>query len=162
MCRYVAIIRQIFLSTLSLRRATENPLRQVVNRSISIHALLTESDVTPMVTPPSYKYFYPRSPYGERQQSSSYNAYLEEFLSTLSLRRATNPIRECQIVPIISIHALLTESDAACPFCENRIEKFLSTLSLRRATSAADSSSICSSNFYPRSPYGERRTSPKP
>ena len=35
-----------FLSTLSLRRATENPLRQVVNRRISIHALLAESDLS--------------------------------------------------------------------------------------------------------------------
>ena len=34
----------LFLSTLSLRRATENTLRQVINRSISIHALLAESD----------------------------------------------------------------------------------------------------------------------
>ena len=35
-----------FLSTLSLRRATENTLSKAINRSISIHALLAESDRT--------------------------------------------------------------------------------------------------------------------
>ena len=34
----------LFLSTLSLRRATKNALRQIINRCISIHALLAESD----------------------------------------------------------------------------------------------------------------------
>ena len=58
--------------------------------AISIHALLAESDVTPMVTPPSYKYFYPRSPCGERHA-----------------RRALGFVD-----PDISIHALLAESDS--------------------------------------------------
>ena len=56
------------------------------------------------------------------------------FLSTLSLRRATSARPETRRRDAISIHALLTESDA--------LPSFL----------------VCgSNNFYPRSPYGERR-----
>ena len=56
-----------------------------------------------------------------------------KFLSTLSLRRAT--IRKCQIIPIIqiSIHALLAESDGLSYFYIIKV-----------------------TNFYPRSPCGER------
>ena len=56
------------------------------------------------------------------------------FLSTLSLRRATRRVLKCDNRAIISIHALLAESDA---FRSPRIALmvgFLSTLSLRRAT----------------------------
>ena len=57
----------------------------------------------------------------------------------------------------ISIHALLAESDITIDGHALAITSFLSTLSLRRATSTVDSCSCCSSNFYPRSPCGERR-----
>ena len=58
---------------------------------------------------------------------------------------------------LISIHALLAESDQVNRNVANGERKFLSTLSLRRATRrhrADDGSPI---NFYPRSPCGERR-----
>ena len=100
--------------------------------------------------------FYPRSPCGERQKcctrqariaAISIHALLAEsdylhsntvrcgavFLSTLSLRRATKQGRHyigCKI--------------------------FLSTLSLRRATRCTTREFWPSSNFYPRSPCGER------
>ena len=147
-----------FLSTLSLRRATLNqiPPRRLhyhfyprspcgerlagVNNiaytdSISIHALLAESDWSnPRATVSTWK-----------------------FLSTLSLRRATSGyVRYC-IHARISIHALLAESDAVrvkifwvlCPF--------LSTLSLRRATLGQFQRVLLVGYFYPRSPCGERR-----
>ena len=80
-----------------------------------------------------------------------------KFLSTLSLRRATESIGTLRTVKVISIHALLAESDAnlprnqhqrkhisihallaesdiAPPSYKLRIYQFLSTLSLRRAT----------------------------
>ena len=101
-----------------------------------------------------------------------------KFLSTLSLRRAT--VFVCVICQrlAISIHALLAESDyRPGPFQLSRTE-FLSTLSLRRATNnffncrfniiisihalLAESDHTLSSrvsplsNFYPRSPCGER------
>ena len=81
------------------------------------------------------------------------------FLSTLSLRRAT-PQRCCvSRCAIISIHALLAESDAFyhCRYFERM--KFLSTLSLRRATKLFASNQACQKHFYPRSPCGERRDS---
>ena len=126
----------VFLSTLSLRRAT--PWHGVVITSLH--------------------HFYPRSPCGERrfgpgvggaQQRISIHALLAEsdpwyisledwqtslFLSTLSLRRAT---------AIVLMRA-----------ATQRI--FLSTLSLRRATAPAQRSTLKESDFYPRSPCGER------
>ena len=123
-----------FLSTLSLRRATIDDF---------IKAVFSE-------------YFYPRSPCGERPGKNLVNgirlvisihallaesdrplAYLAGFgslfLSTLSLRRATDEI----------------------PY-QRQIDKFLSTLSLRRATCYSLRHSASRWHFYPRSPCGER------
>ena len=126
----------IFLSTLSLRRATDS-FRVVVGTGqhfyprspcgerplpnisfitsillISIHALLAESDANRAELNIRQIHFYPRSPCGERQFSYFLHIHRLLFLSTLSLRRAT-----AQIAPF---------------FRNNR-------------------------NFYPRSPCGERR-----
>ena len=78
-----------FLSTLSLRRATN--LKNTASRCRG--------------------YFYPRSPCGERRLSYFYIIKITQFLSTLSLRRATIPDREPAAGYLISIHALLAESD---------------------------------------------------
>ena len=80
-----------FLSTLSLRRATN--LKNTASRCRG--------------------YFYPRSPCGERRLSYFYIIKITQFLSTLSLRRATIPDREPAAGYLISIHALLAESDGA-------------------------------------------------
>ena len=77
--------------------------------------------------------FYPRSPCGERLMEEDFSGYDDAFLSTLSLRRATERVD------------LLLVSLA-----------FLSTLSLRRATAAASTGLRASRDFYPRSPCGER------
>ena len=79
----------IFLSTLSLRRAT----------ILFVKILVKSHD------------FYPRSPCGERLSRASRLRRLSEFLSTLSLRRATAGKRTQQPNNQISIHALLAESD---------------------------------------------------
>ena len=172
----------IFLSTLSLRRAT----------------FCLGTRVSGIV------YFYPRSPCGERQciccykhckQCISIHALLAEsdsnqieadrrnlaFLSTLSLRRATAghpadggrcvhfyPRSPCGERPAtilgaitllsISIHALLAESDKQAREDADTQLQFLSTLSLRRATSRPVRMQTRSCNFYPRSPCGERRS----
>ena len=79
----------IFLSTLSLRRATAELTTLVNKLFISIHALLAESDpltLLMVVIPIS-------------------------FLSTLSLRRATQAKTLKIAAHSISIHALLAESD---------------------------------------------------
>ena len=125
----------LFLSTLSLRRATTSRL----------HKILADWD------------FYPRSPCGERQCQSvhhgadhriSIHALLAEsdgwigsrlaarlpFLSTLSLRRATAKMTGTMPNNGISIHALLAESDDNGYDGLSQVTVFLSTLSLRRAT----------------------------
>ena len=149
---------------------------------ISIHALLTESDFGPRNGQGVGPDFYPRSPYGERHTGNCYGAHLHfdfyprspygerqfthkltqselPFLSTLSLRRATMLLPIFTPPRVISIHALLTESDRAGPptagpaaisihalltesdliFTARQaaIRIFLSTLSLRRATLAS-------------------------
>ena len=123
-----------FLSTLSLRRATFSLLCRILFR----------------------RYFYPRSPCGERPAEPetapsayviSIHALLAEsdpgkissvlpglaFLSTLSLRRATWVLRK---VPILSIFlsTLSLRRATAINGSNPDIEGFLSTLSLRRAT----------------------------
>ena len=129
------LIFRAFLSTLSLRRATQaarkhaarnsisihallaesdqaNAVDQILPGHISIHALLAESDVTvPGTRHISQTHFYPRSPCGERQPTLLIRFFLGIFLSTLSLRRATNHNLNLPSKPIISIHALLAESD---------------------------------------------------
>ena len=57
---------KIFLSTLSLRRATLTPARMSSRLPISIHALLAESDAVTTLGAGSVRDFYPRSPCGER------------------------------------------------------------------------------------------------
>ena len=102
-----------FLSTLSLRRATVHGLPHADDRGISIHALLAESDCKAGRTRRKMGHFYPRSPCGERLLDRDDDMTQLEFLSTLSLRRAT-----------ISIQCITPSG------------QFLSTLSLRRATAA--------------------------
>ena len=58
---------------------------------------------------------------------------------------------------MISIHALLAESDPPFYDFSKFAKKFLSTLSLRRATSSIDDLEPSTTHFYPRSPCGERR-----
>ena len=104
-----------FLSTLSLRRATPAAMGYYPAVSISIHALLAESDVVAVHNTDGALNFYPRSPCGERHNRLSMFHTSLTFLSTLSLRRATNwrPRESTQLC--ISIHALLAESDTCQP-----------------------------------------------
>ena len=147
---------RVFLSTLSLRRATCSSGRVWYDFLISIHALLAESDdlKSPVdVMIPAFLStlslrratsikplcchlvinFYPRSPCGERLEYSIRFSTTLEFLSTLSLRRATKH---------------------GTKMCELFV--FLSTLSLRRATAARYTWRLGAEYFYPRSPCGER------
>ena len=101
---------------------------------ISIHALLAESDSDLLIVTVALDDFYPRSPCGERQDTVSTPNRPEEFLSTLSLRRATWPGLLARPFFLISIHALLAESDSNESGEDTNNGRFLSTLSLRRAT----------------------------
>ena len=81
--------------------------------------------------------FYPRSPCGER-------------LNIRQIQKIENGI---------SIHALLAESDKMHALILANTMLFLSTLSLRRATGNKCCKGSNDSDFYPRSPCGERRAS---
>ena len=102
---------------------------------ISIHALLAESDIITVERFNLEQNFYPRSPCGERRATCGGQRERQQtFLSTLSLRRATQTIPASSIISTISIHALLAESDSML------ISLFCGCF-----------------DFYPRSPCGERR-----
>ena len=124
----------LFLSTLSLRRATQKHKKSPCKALISIHALLAESDVTLELYNSLCQDFYPRSPCGERPLLSSYIIVYVK----------------------ISIHALLAESDRFQNELFDILWRFLSTLSLRRATVVKMSIKFFNTDFYPRSPCGER------
>ena len=79
-----------------------------------------------------------------------------KFLSTLSLRRATQRRSPDRTHQRISIHALLAESDYCVIACTQCGLLFLSTLSLRRATALVKVTAKVFAYFYPRSPCGER------
>ena len=168
----------VFLSTLSLRRATvsialnaccrrdfyprspcgERPLEwylMILERKISIHALLAESD------------------------KGGYNVSIDDFvfLSTLSLRRAIACWYIKEMTANISIHALLAESEAYRVQLGNMVSISIHALLAESDTAANEAAKTAnisihallaesdgavalfirrSPYFYPRSPCGER------
>ena len=147
-----------FLSTPSARRATILCEISARLRSISIHALREESDLTALVQglakgqisihalreesdPQSWQTasllpnFYPRPPRGERPRDYHRTADTSLFLSTPSARRATIGRPLHGFFNAISIHALREESDLRLLAEQTRQQRFLSTPSARRATS---------------------------
>ena len=124
-----------FLSTLSLRRATGLFFLFCCCIIISIHALLAESDYLDAWKSNHVCGISIHALLAESDiNRGSYHIKRNEFLSTLSLRRATNDaINGCN-PDIISIHALLAESDGWKVTAFFITATFLSTLSLRRAT----------------------------
>ena len=147
----------IFLSTLSLRRATSKNRQNWRKPHISIHALLAESDAWNRFT--------------QRRDFISIHALLAEsdlwvlrkvpilgiFLSTLSLRRATSKKTDHLQPTSISIHALLAESDV-----ENPLRQIVDRrISIHALLAVSDRLTFYDTAqhtyFYPRSPCGERR-----
>ena len=173
-------------------------------QNISIHALLAESDRMPARQRQTLRYFYPRSPCGERRNARPETRRLcaisiHALLAESDVRRATGTagslaisihallaesdtlvtthvtISTCDFYPRspcgerhfdhlqiclqagISIHALLAESDLEQSASYNAYLEFLSTLSLRRATRLPTALRTPHHNFYPRSPCGERQ-----
>ena len=172
-----------FLSTLSLRRATAAEHRLLALNSISIHALLAESDKPDKKAGSQEKDFYPRSPCGERPFFYSLTACRQYFYprSPCGERRAptAQPVHpHSHFYPRspcgerrgssskstrclrISIHALLAESDAWCMSRKTPVQAaFLSTLSLRRATLPETAAVVPSRQFL--STLSLRRATPR-
>ena len=129
----MALPSYIFLSTLSLRRATVDFSSNARATLISIHALLAESDMPISTSFPIALNFYPRSPCGERRWRCSCRRLYSNFYPR-------SPCGERLMLPLI-----------VCALCV-----FLSTLSLRRATMLLLFRALTLIDFYPRSPCGER------
>ena len=151
----------LFLSTLSLRRATSSQ-RLSALQLFQFLSTLSLRRATHVRNTLQYcgNYFYPRSPCGERR-----------YLIAVSHPHGA-----------ISIHALLAESDlplltvilrlvnfyprSPCgerpPLADGAQARatFLSTLSLRRATRHWQTGQSRTRHFYPRSPCGERPPGP--
>ena len=124
----------LFLSTLSLRRATPTATGDDKDNIFLSTLSLRRATVTTLEGAGSARDFYPRSPCGERRQRH----WLDNTRRT------------------ISIHALLAESDKLFQVLFWQSMQFLSTLSLRRATPPPRRFRQRNQYFYPRSPCGER------
>ena len=77
------------------------------------------------------------------------------FLSTLSLRRATTEAQSLAVTTVISIHALLAESDTLIWDVIAEMTISIHAL-LAESDRAASDTPAARRNFYPRSPCGER------
>ena len=125
----------LFLSTLSLRRATAGRIRFAsMAKFLSTLSLrratriLCKRCARPL-------YFYPRSPCGERpdcKQSAGFG--IVDFYPRSPCGERRFPVSAHRFDGRISIHALLAESDFTTLPVLLCLLKFLSTLSLRRAT----------------------------
>ena len=134
------LMNRLFLSTLSLRRATQQK----------------SGDGKTNVN------FYPRSPCGERQGTQLTVADVYK-ISIHALLAESDPAPVARGPDAhISIHALLAESDATEAATTANEALFLSTLSLRRATKHFAGAKLHDPDFYPRSPCGERPHSAGP
>ena len=146
-----------FLSTLSLRRATQpdkyNKLAGVFLSTLS----LRRATGTASAKGHSDCNFYPRSPCGERRGCGQYCIRAREISIHALLAESDSSVKwQFKRYINISIHALLAESDSAHFYTVPAVLEFLSTLSLRRATRAHKKKPMQGFNFYPRSPCGER------
>ena len=124
-------------------------------------------------------HFYPRSPCGERHLVIFGSNCRNKFLSTLSLRRATDYkgicVQNLEFLSTLSLRRATVVGASqgadigflstlslrrATPIVSVKLTKlvFLSTLSLRRATNRPLMFLRLHRYFYPRSPCGERLT----
>ena len=123
----------IFLSTPSVRRATNGSARSRWNRAISIHALRAEGDRRPATALTGPLYFYPRPPCGGRHDRRWHAASRANFY----------PRPPCGGRHFVA-------------HIDPQASKFLSTPSVRRATSWLTAQPENAANFYPRPPCGGR------
>ena len=125
-------------------------------------------------------YFYPRSPCGERPRKSPLMCSIRHFYPRSPCGERLSRKAAMGKPTLISIHALLAESDGIKGYHSKGLQIFLSTLSLRRATALRsprialivgflstlslrratfdrDQQDGHRPDFYPRSPCGERQ-----
>ena len=146
--------------------------------SISIHALLAESDPA-LAQYPLHSSAFQSTLSLRRATEGAINAEIEQFISIHALlAESDHDHRRRSGIRYISIHALLAESDEMTNEQAYELVKFQSTLSLRRATAAVEAAlcrtlisihallaesdrarrilQVAPGHFNPRSPCGER------
>ena len=150
------MIQRISIHAL-LAESDQTVTKWASSAKISIHALLAESDLFFIVFD-LFRNISIHALLAESDSPLSINCMIHmQFLSTLSLRRATMQIVIIVVDTVISIHALLAESDFMFSVVFYLENIFLSTLSLRRATTCGGGWNEQPRYFYPRSPCGERQ-----
>ena len=170
----------VFLSTLSLRRATtKSEYFDTAMANFYPRSPCGERQEYIRVVQGMKSDFYPRSPCGERRLEAAHDLLVKGNFyprSPCGERHVSYSVseRSCAIsihallaesdlllivrerARVISIHALLAESDRDIMRLCCALAPFLSTLSLRRATTKSEYFDTAMTNFYPRSPCGER------
>ena len=126
----------IFLSTLSLRRATQSSDTAYKAKIFLSTLSLRRATTLPRRFIRGSNNFYPRSPCGERRRPDKLQLPQNHFYPRSPCGERPALSLPFGAVWIISIHALLAESDRPNHGKRNKKVKFLSTLSLRRATKA--------------------------
>ena len=149
---------QLFLSTLSLRRATVLIFDFFNAFGIFLSTLsLRRATAGTHAQWPTQQDFYPRSPCGERRGISSGRAETNNFYPRSPCgERPTSTHRERQ-EQHISIHALLAESDGPVSFFNTVITNFYPRSPCGERRQVSGDVGHTAPNFYPRSPCGERR-----
>ena len=145
-----------FLSTLSLRRATGWFCGTHRSCSISIHALLAESDAQQLGVSQATVDFYPRSPCGERRLDGEWKdvaAYIS--IHALLAESDDETMAKLSGLSVISIHALLAESDWPTGVTAQDVKISIHAL-LAESDRCVQLRRGSANNFYPRSPCGER------
>ena len=123
---------------------------------ISIHALLAESDLVLHMARLMELLFLSTLSLRRATISIVLSIQPTKFLSTLSLRRATSARPEIRRPCVISIHALLAESDDA-PHGRKKPQQGISIHALlAESDNKARFMQTALEHFYPRSPCGER------
>ena len=155
-CRLIPAITK-FLSTLPARGATQHCYRVRSAGTISIHAPREGSDLAAARDNfPIIQHFYPRSPRGERHEDYCRSHPGYKFLSTLPARGATSgPKRAASTTAFLST---LPARGATLP--RPVIISQLFNISIHAPREGSDTRTIAAAtpatNFYPRSPRGER------
>ena len=158
-CVSQTYVDELFLSTLPARGATHSCVFVASFIGISIHAPREGSDSLARCIGVTVSNFYPRSPRGERLTHSRTARSVKLNFYPRSPRGERRQVRRAPgDHQAISIHAPREGSDPWPHSSLNFSLVFLSTLPARGAT-APQVAKVCHhvTNFYPRSPRGERR-----
>ena len=128
----------VFLSTLSLRRATFEFNAVSAHITISIHALLAESDFNSTRVGVSGTLFLSTLSLRRATLFAKRFSNSLKFLSTLSLRRATGTLSDTSDVTANFYPRSPCGERHNTSFIQVKNTPFLSTLSLRRATASPE------------------------